>query len=109
MAVDDRSGGVKQLSTWTDIDVTLPVEDKIGAAEGAVGASRLVPDRDVRGYITVHQPLEQPDRAISRVPRRQLLQRGDHSMPHAPPAERHSSFGSEKAFDRPVTRACRRR
>src|ERR1700685_4350392 len=66
-AVDDCSGGVQQLSTRTDIDVALPVEDEIGAAEGAIGACRLVPDRDVRGYLTVHQPLEQPDRTISGV------------------------------------------
>jgi transposase InsO family protein len=58
---------MQQLPTRTDIDVALPVEDKIGAAEGAIGARRLVPDRDVRGYLTVHQPLEQPDRTISSV------------------------------------------
>src|SRR5581483_993772 len=37
------------------------------AAEGAVGACRLGPDRDVRGYLAINQPLEQPDRTISSV------------------------------------------
>jgi hypothetical protein len=58
---------VQQLPTWADIDVALPVEDKVGAAEGAIGACRLVPDRDVHGYLAVYQPLEQPDCTISSV------------------------------------------
>jgi hypothetical protein len=58
---------VQQLSTRADINVALPVEDKVGAAEGAIGACRLVPHRDVRCDLTVYQPLEQPDRAINGV------------------------------------------
>src|SRR5581483_12307473 len=67
MAIDDGPGGVQQLSTWTDIDVALPVEDKIGAAKGAIRTCRLVPHRDVRRDLTVHQPLKQPDCTISSV------------------------------------------
>ncbi len=58
---------MQQLSTRTDIDVALPVEDKVSAAEGAIGACRLVPHRDVRCDLTVYQPLEQPDCTISSV------------------------------------------
>src|SRR5271169_2048279 len=66
-AVDDCSGGVQQLSVRADVDVAWSVEDEVRPAEGAIGARRLVPDRDVRGYVAVHQPLEQPDRAINGV------------------------------------------
>src|SRR5271169_154578 len=66
-AVDDCSGGVKQLSIRANVDVARSVEDEVRPAEGAIGARRLVPDRDVRGYVAVHQPLEQPDRAINGV------------------------------------------
>src|SRR6516165_12014830 len=65
--VDDRSGGVQQLAIRADVDVARSVKDEVGPAEGAVGAYRLVPDRDVRRDLTVHQPLEQPDRAINGV------------------------------------------
>ena len=58
---------MQQLSTRADVDVARSVEDELGPAEGAIGACRLVPDRDVRRDLTVHQPLEQPDRAINRV------------------------------------------
>jgi hypothetical protein len=37
-ALDDCSGGVKQLSTRADVDIARSVEDEIGSAEGAVGA-----------------------------------------------------------------------
>jgi len=40
-AVDDCSGGVQQLSTRTDIDVALSIEDKVGAAEGAIRTRRV--------------------------------------------------------------------
>ena len=66
-AVDDRAGGVQQLSIWTDIDVALSIEDEVSAAEGAVRTRRLVPHRDVRGYLAIDQPLEQPDRTINSV------------------------------------------
>src|SRR5580658_8064743 len=66
-AVDDCSGGVQQLSTRTDIDVALPVEDEIGAAEGSIRTRRLVPHRDVWGYLAIDQPLEQPDCTINSV------------------------------------------
>src|ERR1700722_3995250 len=66
-AVDDCSGRVQRLSFGADVDVALPIEDEVGPAEGAIGARRLVPDRDVRCDLTVHQPLEQPDRAIHGV------------------------------------------
>jgi len=65
--VDHRSGGVQQLAIWADVDVARSVEDEVGPAEGAIGARRLVPDWDVRGDVAVHQPLEQPDRAINGV------------------------------------------
>src|ERR1700740_24107 len=68
-AVDDCSGGVQQLSIRADVDVVRSVENEVGPAEGAIGACRLVPDRDVRRDLTVHQPLEQPDRAINGVTR----------------------------------------
>src|SRR4029079_2740758 len=67
MTIDDCSGGVQQLSLWADVDIARSVEDELGPAEGAIGACRLVPDRDVRCDPMVHQPLEQPDRAINRV------------------------------------------
>src|SRR5271167_2653189 len=66
-AVNDCSGGVQQLSIRADVDVARSVEDEVGPAEGAIGACRFVPDRDVRRDLTVHQPLEQPDRAIDSV------------------------------------------
>src|SRR6516164_4573011 len=67
MTIDDCSGGVQQLSIRADVDVARSVEKEVGPAEGAIGACRLVPDRDVRRDLTVHQPLEQPDRAINGV------------------------------------------
>jgi len=66
-AVDDCSGRVQQLSLRADVDVARSVEDEVGPAEGAIGACRLVPDRDMRRDLTVHQPLEQSDRAINGV------------------------------------------
>src|ERR1700739_3329218 len=87
MAIDDCSGRVQQLSTWTDIDVAVLVEDKISAAEGAIRACRLVPDRDVWGYLTVNQPLEQPDRTIGGVgcePLRSKLEAPPDSVQHGP-------------------------
>src|SRR5580700_3594876 len=66
-AVDDCSGGMQQLSTRTDIDVALSIEDEVSAAEGAIRTRRLVPHRDVRGYLAIDQPLEQPDCTINSV------------------------------------------
>jgi len=43
------------------------VKDEVRSAEGALGAYRLVPYRNVRCDVAIYQPLEQPDRAISRV------------------------------------------
>ena len=42
---------MQQLSTRTDIDVALSIEDEVSAAEGAIRTRRLVPHRDVRGYL----------------------------------------------------------
>ena len=66
-AVNDCSGSVQQLSIRADVDVARTVEDKVGPAERAIRACRLVPDWDVRGDVAVHQPLEQPDRAINGI------------------------------------------
>src|SRR5579864_263795 len=72
MAIDDCSGGVQQLSTGADIDVALSIEDEVSAAEGAIRTRRLVPHRDVWGYLAIDQPLEQPDCAISSIARESL-------------------------------------
>ena len=58
---------VQLRAAWADVDVALLVEDEVGSAEGAIGACRLVPYRDVRCDLAIHQPLEQPDRAINGV------------------------------------------
>ena len=58
-----------KAATWADIDIALLVEDKIGATEGPIGARRLIPHRNVRRDLTIDEPLEQTDRAISRVAR----------------------------------------
>ena len=78
---------MQQLSIRADVDVARSVEDEIGPAEGAIGSCRLVPDRDVRRDVTVHQPLEQPDRAINGVTRQPprpkieaILDTLDHSL-----------------------------
>src|SRR3974377_1879096 len=36
-------------ATWTNINITLLVEDKVCSAEGAIVARRLVPHRNMRG------------------------------------------------------------
>ena len=51
-------------TTWANIDVALLIEDEVGTAEGAIGTCRLVPHRYVRCDVAIHQPFEQPDRAI---------------------------------------------
>src|ERR1700733_10372409 len=63
----DVAGAGQLRATWADIDIALPVEDKVGSTEGTVSPRRLVPHRNVRGDLTIHQPLEQPDRAINTV------------------------------------------
>src|ERR1700747_2675897 len=60
---------MQQLSLWADVDVARSVVHAVGPADGGMGLCRLVPDRDVRRDLTVHQPLEQPDRAINGVTR----------------------------------------
>ena len=57
----------EQFARRADIYVALPVEDEVGAAEGAVGACRLIPHRNVRCDLAIHQPLEQPGGAIDGV------------------------------------------
>ena len=57
----------EQFARRADIHVALPVEDKVGAAEGAVGACRLIPHRNVRCDLAIHQPLQQPGRTIDGV------------------------------------------
>ena len=42
----DVAGAGQLRATWADIDITLLVEDKIGATECAIGARRLVPHRE---------------------------------------------------------------
>ena len=48
-------------------DVALSIEDELGAAEGAIRTRQLVPHRDMRGDLTIDQPLEQPDCAMHSV------------------------------------------
>ena len=53
--IDVASTG--QLCTArTDIDVALGIEDEVGSTECTVRACRLIPDRDVRGDVALHQP-----------------------------------------------------
>src|SRR4051812_36206830 len=59
-------------TTRANIDVTLLIEDEVGPAEGAICTCRLVPHRYVRCDVAIHQPFEQPDRAIDRVARESL-------------------------------------
>ena len=61
------AGAGQFRATWANIDVALLVEDEVGSAEGAIGACRLVPHRNVRRDLAIHQPFEQPDRAINGV------------------------------------------
>src|SRR5271170_2683677 len=58
---------MQQLPTRTDIDVALSIEDKVSAAECAIRTRRLIPHRDVWGYLAINQPFEQSDRTISGV------------------------------------------
>ena len=69
MTLVDVAGAGQLRATWADIDIALLVEDKIGATEGAIGARRLVPHRNVGCNLTIDQPLEQGDRAINGVAR----------------------------------------
>ena len=43
VALIDVAGAGELCTTRTYVDVTLPVEDKVSSAEGAVVACRLVP------------------------------------------------------------------
>lgn len=69
MTLVDVTGAGQLRATRADINIALLVEDKIGATEGTIGARRLVPHRYVRCDVAIHQPFEQPDRAIDRVAR----------------------------------------
>ena len=69
MTLVDVAGGGKLSATWADIDIALLVEDKIGTTEGAIGARRLIPHWNVRRDLTIDEPLEQTDRAVSSVAR----------------------------------------
>ena len=60
------------MAAWADVDVALVVEDEVGSTECAIGACRLIPDRDVRGDVAVHQPLKHPDRTIGGVAHKPL-------------------------------------
>src|ERR1043166_2529779 len=53
-------------------DIAVLGEDEVGTAERAIGACRLVPYRYVRCDVAIHQPFEQPGRAIDRVAREPL-------------------------------------
>ena len=72
MALIDIACAGQFRATWANIDVTLLIEDEVGSAEGAICTSRLVPHRYVRCDVAIHQPFEQPDRAIDRVAREPL-------------------------------------
>src|SRR5215469_3332018 len=67
VALINVAGAGQYGATWANINITLLVEDKVCSAEGAVVARRLVPHRNVRGDLAIHQPLKQPDRAINSV------------------------------------------
>ena len=67
VALIDVAGAGQLRAAWANVDVALLIEDEVGSAEGAIGACRLVPHRNVRCDVAIHQPLEQPDRAISGV------------------------------------------
>ena len=67
MPLIDVAGAGELCTTRTNVDVTLPVEDKVGSAEGAIVACGLVPHRNMRRDLAIHQPLEQPDRAIDTI------------------------------------------
>src|SRR5947207_14320033 len=54
-------------TTWTNVDVARLIESEVGSAKGAIGACRLVPHRNVRRNLAIHQPFEQPDRSVSGV------------------------------------------
>src|SRR6516165_5554045 len=69
MALIDVAGAGQHRATWTNVDVALRIEDEVCSAKGAIVAGRLVPHRNVRRDAAIHQPLEQPDRAISGVAR----------------------------------------
>jgi hypothetical protein len=59
-------------TAWANIDVTLLIKDEVRPAEGAISTCRLVPHRYVRCDVAIHQPFEQPDRAIDRIAREAL-------------------------------------
>src|SRR5262249_13020051 len=54
-------------TTRANVDVAFLIEDEVSPAEGAIGSHRLVPHRNMGRNVTIHQPFEQPDYAISSV------------------------------------------
>jgi hypothetical protein len=67
MALIDVASAGELFATRTNVEVASPVEDEVGSAEGAIVASRLVPHRNMRRDLAIHQRLEQPDRTINEL------------------------------------------
>ena len=62
----------EELTRRADVDVALPIEDKIRSAKLAVGPSRFVPYGHVWCDLAIHKPLKQPGHAINCIAREPL-------------------------------------
>jgi hypothetical protein len=66
-SVVDPPSGCQELALGTDVDVAFLVEREVGAREGAVVASTLVPNGNVRRDARSNHPTEELAGAIRRV------------------------------------------
>src|SRR5262249_31388317 len=70
LVINDLAGGREGLPRWAGVDIALAVERKLIPAEGAVGALRLIDNRDMgRDLLVVDEPVECWRRAVGRVSR----------------------------------------
>jgi len=72
VALIDVAGAGEFCAIWASVEIAILAKDKVRPVEGAIGACLLVPYQNVRCDVAIYQPLEQPDRAISRVAREPL-------------------------------------